>query len=86
MRFTDQKERVATDEDVSAPWGGEKNGKRFRCYLCGYKFKVGDTWRWVAGKWTINFLVCQPCDGEDVQERFKAHNEYGEQAFWWKWR
>lgn len=72
MGFTDQKPRVATAEDVKAPWSGIEGGKRFYCYLCGHKFQVGDTWRWVyAGKEHLcNLIVCSSCDGEDVLERW----------------
>ena len=71
MAFTDQKPRIATEEDVKAPWGGGKNGEYFRCELCGHKFVVGDCWRFVVGKRTVNFIVCESCDGPDVRERYK---------------
>ena len=84
MSFTDQKPRIATEKDINAPWGGRKN--RFRCYLCGHKFKIGDIWRWVFanfGKYNCcNFLVCEKCDGEDVIDRFqKIKDKYS-----WIWR
>ncbi len=83
--FTDQQPRVATEEDVKACWGMGKPGERFRCYLCGYKFQVGDRWRWVyAGSAGLtNFLVCAACDGDDVLERWRAANEEARQRFWW---
>jgi len=82
MVFTDQKSRIATEEHVNAPWNGNK--KNFRCYLCGYRFKVGDYWRWVFGKGlTRNFMVCKSCDGEDVLERFKKACEELKTRFWW---
>jgi len=86
-KFTDQKPRVATVDDCRARWGGVPNGKRFRCYLCGYKFKPGDTWRWVYGNGQSpaygNFIVCESCDGEDVLERWAAANKELLQRFWW---
>lgn len=33
----------ATGKDVSAYWSGGKDGKYFRCHLCGHQFQVGDT-------------------------------------------
>jgi len=62
--FTDGKQRLATEEDLKACWGGIDNG--FRCCFCGYKFKLGDKWRWQytndiknAGG---NPVVCAKCD------------------------
>ena len=77
MSFTDQQPRVATEEDVKAPWSGIRNGKRFYCRLCGHQFQVGDTWRWVcAGSiHRLNLMVCASCDGEDVLVRWEN---------WWK--
>ena len=67
MNFTDQKPRIATDEHVKARWCAGAPGEKFRCYLCGYKFKVGDQWRWVYNNGPDkpcngNFLVCEKCD------------------------
>ena len=82
MSFTDQKHRVATEEHVKAKWGGVSNGKLFRCYLCGYKFKVGDTWRWVCSKVFHNFLVCEKCDGPDINEKWAKHIEELKTKYW----
>jgi len=94
MRFTDQKRRVATEDDLGRSWGGEPKGTRFRCYLCGYKFKAGDGWRWVYsdcrkaqldGKtWGLtNLLTCDACDGKDVIDRWaKLHEEFYQPRFW----
>ena len=71
MSFTDQKPRIATEQDVTASWGGAKNGKYFRCYLCGHKFVIGDQYRFVFGKDTVNCIVCQLCDGTDEEVRGK---------------
>ena len=87
MSFTDQKRREATEDDCKAPWGGFRDGSRFRCYLCGHKFTVGDGFRWVYsagmkyerddGKTVgvINFMTCDTCDGDDVSERWLARNK-----------
>jgi len=79
MSFTDQKPRIATEEETRQPWSGGKNGKYFRCYLCGYRFIAGDQYRFVFGKNTGNLIVCRACDGtnEEVQEKWnKLHNEF----------
>ena len=89
MSFTDQKPRIATEEETRQPWSGGKNGKYFRCYLCGHKFIPGDQYRFVFGKNTGNLMVCQPCDGtnEEVQDKWdKLHKEFSELAvgkFWY---
>lgn len=85
MSFLDQMPRVATEDDVKGSWDAAPNGKRFRCHLCGHRFKVGDIWRWVyAGKVNLtNFLVCEACDGPDVLERWQAHYKDGKTRFWW---
>jgi len=63
MSFTDQKPRVATEEQVNK-WGGSREaGKRFRCHR--------------------GCLVCEKCDGVDVQERWQSANREAEQRFWW---
>ncbi len=83
MSFTDQKPRIATENETKQPWGGGKNGRYFRCYLCGHKFVAGDQYQFVFGKNTGNLIVCQSCDGtnEEVQEKWnKLHKEFNELA------
>ena len=93
MSFTDGKPRVATEADIKMQWSGGKPGQRFRCYLCGHKFAVGDTWRFLymngtPGVHCGNALVCEKCDGPDAVERMAAHAkawaEFREKdAYWW---
>ena len=83
MSFTDQQFRTATEEHVKARWGGVPDGKRFRCYLCGHKFQVGDEWRWVMGRKFGNLMVCRDCDGDDVLDRWHKANEELKTRFWW---
>ena len=89
MSFTDQQSRIATEADLKAPWAGGKNGKYFRCYLCGHKFKVGDRWRFVFVDKMASCIVCESCDGtnEEVQQRWKAlYEEFAALAngkFWY---
>lgn len=87
MTFTDQQPRVATEDECAAKWGGRKG--RFRCYLCGHKFKPGDIWRWVyaSNKGVLNFMVCEECDGPDVINRWIAvqcEAKLMKQKFWWQ--
>ena len=83
--FTDQSPRTATETDCAAPWDGERDGKRFRCYLCGHRFAAGDTWRWVHAthRSVINFLVCGDCDGPDVLDQWVTRHDDGMRRFWW---
>ena len=88
--FTNQEARIATEKDCKASWSGQPNGRRFRCGLCGYKFKPGDYYRWqytndMPGAWG-NPLVCKACDKgpEGVRKAWKKlHNEYKQDKFWW---
>lgn len=77
--FTNQKPFVATADDCNAHWACKPLGERFRCGLCGYRFKAGDIVRWqytndIPGAGG-NPLVCAKCDGPDVVERWKKHCE-----------
>jgi predicted DNA-binding WGR domain protein len=83
MSWTDQKPLVATEEHLKLRWNGKKNGRGFRCHLCGHRFKVGDVWRWVFSKKYVNFFTCASCDGPDVAERWIKVNEEARQKFWW---
>jgi hypothetical protein len=88
MSFMDGKSRIATETDCQACWSGGKPGERFRCYLCGIKFKAGDTWAFVYdndenGSGYGNFLVCELCDAGDVRGRWKEACQEAERRFWW---
>lgn len=80
MSFTDQKPRIATEQDLKGRWGSG-----FRCYLCGDPFKIGDQYRWIyCGEMSvINALVCKSCDGQDVKERWKKQHDYIYAAAFW---
>ena len=81
MSFADQKPRIVTEKEVALPWNGNK--RNFRCYLCGHRFQVGDTWRFVfGGGRTGNLLVCDTCDGPDVIERYLAMAKEHKERFW----
>ncbi len=89
MSFTDGKPFTVTAEDVHRPWNGGVNGKYFRCYLCGHKFKIGDVARWqftndvpgVGG----NPMVCQKCDGtkEEIVTKWKQMHAERHGRMWW---
>lgn len=85
--FTDQKPRIATEQDLKARWSCRKPGEGFRCYLCGHRFQVGETWRFVFANSTKgafhNFLVCPSCDGPDVLERWVKHCQEAKEKYWW---
>lgn len=90
MSFTDGKPFSATAEDIKRPWDGDKNGKNFRCALCGHKFKAGDTVRWQFTNDTKgaggNPFVCIDCDkGKDVivEEILKRRAEFKSDRHWW---
>jgi ribosomal protein L24E len=93
--FTDRKRRIATERDVNARWSGDLPGVRFRCGLCGHRFKIGDGWRWVYGDGrtfttengkkcgVCNFLTCDACDTPDVLDKWVArYEEFASPRFW----
>ena len=87
MGFTDGNPRVATESDIVGKWSGGKPGECFRCYLCGYKFCVGDIWRFVYdndgnGAGFGNFLVCSKCDCDNVRENWKQHINIAVEKYW----
>lgn len=83
------KQQVATEAHCKAPWGGRKNGERFRCSLCGHKFLVGDMFRMVytndIPKTDGNPLVCSECDGtdEEVRQKWREMCELAHTKFWY---
>jgi hypothetical protein len=89
MSFTNGKPFIATMEQCNFAWCSVPNGKHFRCYLCGYHFKEGDT---VRCQYTNdipgaggNPLVCTNCDGtkeEIVQEMREKYNR-AKSDMWW---
>ncbi len=85
MPFVDQKSFKVTKEHLKMSWSGGKNGKFFRCYICGYKFMLNDYCRFVmAGqRGYINFLVCEKCDCVDILDKWIKINEEVKQKYWW---
>ena len=85
MSFTDQKPFTVTEADTKTNWGGGRNGKYFRCYLCGHKFIAGDIARWIAHK-LGNFMVCQYCDKDCPEDKWQilhtAWEGYRNGQFW----
>ena len=95
LDFINQQPFVVDAEDLAAPWGGYRDGSRFRCHLCGHRFALGDICRWVHAmgksftddkgkKWgVINFFTCAACDGLDVLDRWIKANEDYSIKYWW---
>lgn len=81
--------QIATERDLKARWSGGAPGENFRCYLCGYRFQLGDYWRCQytndmsdAGG---NPKVCKECDGsrEDVRAKWEERcAEFYSDKFW----
>lgn len=84
-RFTDGKLRKATKSEVNAPWCGckHRDGRSFRCYVCGVPIFENDLWRWVYNQPGKNFLTCVRCDGPDVVERFNKLDEKRKFETWY---
>lgn len=85
MSFTDQKPRKVTEGHLNARWGGYGDGRKFRCYLCGHRFELGDIWRWVSSNKYSNFLTCEKCDCPDVLDKWHERIEEAKTKFWWLW-
>lgn len=85
MSFIDQKPRVVTEKEYPGHWSGYKDGRRFRCYMCGHRFKIGDTFRWVMGtkRGVVNLIVCDKCDSPDILDRWIERLKEAEEKFWW---
>jgi hypothetical protein len=89
VRFTNGKPWIATEADCKVSWGGGANGSRFRCHLCGHRFKPGDQVRWQYTNDTPgaggNPLVCKDCDGtkEEIVEKMKAMYAEAKGRMWW---
>ncbi len=88
MSFTNQTPFIATEAHCRAAWAGGKNGKYFRCYLCGHKFATGDVVRWQYTNDTPgasgNPMVCQACDGtkEEIVAKWKAMKQEAVGRMW----
>ena len=87
--FTDQKARRVTQTDIDGRWGGGRPGEYFRCGFCGYKFKLGDSWRWIYTNDTSgaggNPNVCEKCDDtkDNLIKKWKAMHEEADGRMWW---
>jgi hypothetical protein len=81
-----------TDEHMTQPWSGYRDGRTFRCHMCGAFFKPGDTARFVwcngikeaqaAGVHCGNVMVCAACDGPDIYPRLAEHGRFGKERYW----
>lgn len=90
--WTNGKPFVVTEEMMSAPWSGFRDGRAFRCHMCGAFFKPGDTARFIwcngikeaieAGVHCGNVTVCAACDGPDIYPRLAEHGRIGRDRYW----
>jgi len=85
-RFTDQRSRIVTQRTLKI----HDNESNFRCGFCGYKFQLGDYWRWQYTNDTQgasgNPYVCAKCDkGPTANKRAWAQRwkEYNSPRWWW---
>jgi hypothetical protein len=88
----DGKPFVVTEEDMERPWSGFRDGRTFRCHLCGRFFKPGMAARFVLcngvkearnlGVHCGNVMVCATCDGSDIYERLAEHDRVGKERYW----
>lgn len=90
--WTNGKPFVVTEAHMSMPWSGFRDGRLFRCHMCGAFFKPGDVARFVwcnnvkeareAGVHCGNVMVCDACDGPDIYKRIAEHERIGKQRYW----
>lgn len=90
--WTNGKPFVVTDEMMSQPWNGYRDGRTFRCHMCGTFFKPGGGARFVwcngvkeaqdAGAHCGNVMVCAECDGPRIYERLAEHEQAGKDRYW----
>lgn len=89
MGWIDGKPLQVTEAHLKTNWSGYRDGRKFRCGLCGHRFQLGDTFRFVManinGSPTKygNFFTCASCDGDDVLQRRAAMEREAETRFWW---
>lgn len=82
--FMDGLPRFVDEATMQMRWGGSNPGARFRCYLCGHRFVVGEIFRWqyVEGAYS-NFFVCRGCDSPKVVQKWKNHVDRLREVAWW---
>lgn len=87
--FLDGTPQIANEKTLIARWSGGSNGKYFRCYICGYKFILGDYWRFVflndLSYSTGNLIVCKKCDNEDrevLAKQYRQMYEESKEKYW----
>lgn len=83
---------TVTEAMMSQPWSGFRDGRTFRCHMCGEFFKPGMDARFVwcngvkeareAGVHCGNVMVCGACDGPDIYTRLAEHEQLGKKRYW----
>ena len=75
--FTDQLPHKASE------WAN----KNLRCYLCGYRFKDDDLFRWIfmGDLKLVNIIVCKDCDDtkENLAEKWRQMQFEAENKYWY---
>lgn len=89
---TNGKPFTVLDKHIAQPWSGYKDGRMFRCHMCGHFFKPGDTARFLwcngvkeavdAGIHCGNVMICAACDGPDIYPRLAEHERVGRARYW----
>lgn len=78
---------VVTEDDCHRPWAGQRDGYRFRCYMCGHKFVAGDSVRFLILSGAPNLMVGGCCNSDDVVDRWRARcaeiKRLAEGEWWW---
>lgn len=71
MSWTDGKPYLVMEDDLTRPWSGAKDGRNFRCQLCGRFFEVGDLLVFIFGSRSRagNFLACSDETGPTHGDR-----------------
>ena len=68
------KPQIVTEKELNLCWGGAHPGQKFLCGFCGYKFALGDYYRWVFTNGSGvrnsggNPFTCKDCDTGDMVE------------------
>ena len=95
MAFTDGKPFLVTEKEMGYAWSGARDGRNFRCHLCGEFFVAGDYAIFVYANSSEspvrcgNFLACATADGPvhgTTPEMLTAAanaEETVRQFYWW---
>lgn len=95
MSFTDGKPFPVTEQEMGYSWSGARDGRNFRCHLCGKFFIVGDFAIFVYANGAEspvrcgNFLACSTVDGPvhgtkpEMLDMAAAGERKVRELYWW---